>query len=108
VSAIRMVAAVVLCDGVIRCVKFSAAIVFAGFAAGPARGSHEDPKVRRDLVHVAEMKGVLRHAIKCQRWTLYRHYSHALPLCEQGSKLTATFVITARFLEVSRRQRKVF
>jgi hypothetical protein len=28
------------------------------------------------------MKGVLRHAIKCQRWTLYRHNSHALLLLE--------------------------
>ena len=34
------------------------------------------------LVNVAEMKVVLCHAIKCQRWPFYRHNSHALLFCE--------------------------
>jgi hypothetical protein len=54
-----MVAAVALIDRVLRCVEFSAAIVFPGFAANPAGSGHENSKLCRDLENVAEMKVVL-------------------------------------------------
>ena len=95
--AVGKVAAIALCEGVV--VKLGAPIVFARFTAGPARSGHEDPEVRRHLEDVAQVKSVLRHAIKCGRWTLYRHNSHRLLLREQGSKLAATFVIKAGFLK---------
>ena len=56
--------------------------LFAGLNAHPAgRGQHYCD-AWRDLVDVAQTKVVLRYAIKCRRWTLYRHNSHALLLFE--------------------------